>query len=73
MTISICDEPSRTTHRTLIDGRIPQVWDLPLLRRWLQDAERLTSAPDPRDARYFRERAEVLARAIQETEADVYA
>jgi hypothetical protein len=66
----ICDEPSNTTHRTLIDGRIPQVWDLPLMRRWLQDAERLTCAPDPRDAQYFRERAETLARAIQETEHD---
>lgn len=65
-----CDAPSKTNHRTLIDGRIPQVWDLPLMRRWLQEAERLTRAPDPRDARYFRERAEVLAKAIQETEAD---
>lgn len=69
MTIS-CDAPSRTTHRTLIDGRIPQVWDLPHLRDCLAFAERLTAAPDPQHAKAFRERAEVLARAIQETEAD---
>ena len=57
-------------NRTLIDGRIPQVWDLPHLRDCLAFAERLTAAPDPQHAKAFRERAEVLARAIQETEAD---
>jgi hypothetical protein len=65
-----CDAPSRTTHRTLIDGRIPQAWDLGHLRESLAFARRLAKAPDPRDARHFRERADVLERAIQETEHD---
>ena len=43
------------------------------MRTSLAFAERLSAAPNPRDAEAFRERAEVLARAIQETEADVYA
>ena len=60
-------------NRTLIHGRIPQAWDLPHLRQSLAHARRLADAPNPRDAVAYRERAEVLARAIQETEADVYA
>lgn len=58
------------TSRTLIDGRIPQAWDLGHLRTSLAFAERLAKAPNPRDAEAFRERAEVLAKAIQETEDD---
>ena len=55
-------------NRTLIDGRIPQEWDLRHLRQSLAHARRLANAPNPRDAAAFRERADVLARAIQETE-----
>ena len=55
-------------NRTLIDGRIPQEWDLRHLRQSLAHCRRLANAPNPRDAAAFRERADVLARAIQETE-----
>lgn len=56
------------TSRTLIDGRIPQAWDLAHLRDCLAFAERLARAPDPLHAQSYRERADMLARAIQETE-----
>jgi len=55
-------------NRTLIHGRIPQAWDLPWLRKGHAHAERLANALNPKDAEAFRERAEVLAKAIQETE-----
>lgn len=58
------------TARTLVNGRIPQKWDLPWLRQALAHDERLTRAPDPQDAAYFRAEAETKARAIKEIEAD---
>jgi hypothetical protein len=60
----------------LWNGRIPQAWDLPGLRKTLAHSERLTIAPDPSIAAYYRARVSELRAVIKQTEkecADVHA
>lgn len=60
----------------LWNGRIPQPWDLKALRKTLAHSERLTVAPDPTIAAYYRARVAELRAVIEQTEkeaADVHA